>query len=240
MLSRLGVDGRVTKNFLFTLGKYGDYISYDKEKVLIGVNVHKPGYYKVEKVVESSSSEMRVTVSEEQLYDYYSGITYNDFLLLIRKMNYKIAYELSYTNPNLSLDGTCEKNFMAYNKTLNTLIMAETGDQYTENEFSSVRCRVYGVNISKLRDMYPCLHGMCISGTQFIEFDLENCKPKIKDGLHIIECVANRDYRCQNLSVPYIGGLWRSNDGRNMSYTDLTKLFLSIIPNDFREWFSNN
>ena len=244
MLSRLGINGKETECFPFKLGKYGDYISFtDNDEILVGCNVSKPGYYIIKEVISSKYGEKRVVVSEEVLYDYYSGISYNDLLFLIKRMGYKIAYEISYANPNLSED-SCERNFMAYNSSINTIIMSETCKSYVDkcsvSEINSVRCRIYGVDRDYVKSSYNDLYSKCIKGCNFIELGLENCRPKIIDGFHLVECLANKDYACKDLQIPYIGGLWKSSDGRCMSYTDLTKLFLSIVPDDFREWFSHN
>lgn len=104
-----------------------------------------PGYYRVTNVEEKSN--VIICNAERELFDYYNGITYAEFLKLLDKYGYKIGFFRDFES-DLE-EKTFEKQIFAYNVDTKVFINACTINNGTTLVNIDVTCPLNGFEVAE-------------------------------------------------------------------------------------------
>ena len=226
----------IAKVYLFRKGKNGAFISHDDYgKIIIGKNCTTPGFYKI-RVKKELHKCYIADVIQKVLYDYYGGMTYEEFKELLSFRGYAIAFEMPFTteyygNGEKVVYG--EKRLVAYSKKLNMIIVADTFSQ--RNTFDSIECYCYGTNAFDFIN-----HKMLSFGSDDVAvFDLSRDASE-PEPLHKVEesCSPDTDLSQYQLKVP---SGWTYDDAPETEedFANYEKMFLELCPPELKAWFGH-
>ena len=116
---------KIGDEIIFFEGRDGKNVAYNPfGKVILCVHDIPLGYAKVKKVVAEKERVILVK-AQHIIRDLYSGITYDDFIKVLPKFDYKIGFDREFKN-TLGYVNTMEHHIYAYNMDSGVVINACT------------------------------------------------------------------------------------------------------------------
>lgn len=225
------------KAYFFKKGKDYRYISYDEfGKIMIAKNCYHEGYYRVLDALEKDKCYI-VRLSEELLFDYYDGMSYDRFKRLLMGRGYKIAYELSFEHIHHSSEVTDEFQLIAYNANLNIVIKAETFTypETGEKTFNAIECYCFGTNY--IIRVGPRTKFLSYGSSECTVFNIAYHKNYVDPlPLHFIETYASPDAKKGTFDI-LSAATYVDYERAEFPYEKFKQKFYKLIPDELKAWF---
>lgn len=131
----------------FEHGKKGNFIGHTEEgKVILSRNKADAGYYELSNVEEKET--VIVANTKKVPYDYFPGITYDEFLDVLRYNGFKIGFVEDFHHVNGNYTGDDHLVF-AYDMDTHIIIVAESWD--SGRTFNSIEVYCPGIDAFKVK-----------------------------------------------------------------------------------------
>lgn len=206
------------------------YVSYtDFGKVIIARECPGEGFYSLVNVEERP--KCIITDVKKEIYDYYSGISYEEFKNLLKKRGYKLAFEMPLTYSYGDKIISNEIRLVAYNPRLNMIVIVDT---VNNKKGLVIACYCYGVSGNKFYS-----NPMFVSGSHnYAEFKLSAPTLKGYKPLHIVEsyCRGGVIDKISGVGMP-IGFTYADSLRTEEDFVGYRKDFLNRCPDKLRNWF---
>lgn len=162
---------KIGDEIIFFEGRDGKNVAYNPfGKVILCVHDIPLGYAKVKKVVAEKERVILVR-AQHIIRDLYSGITYDDFIKVLPKFDYKIGFDREFENTLGGVD-TMEHHIYAYNMNTGVIINACTITSDLSHKQCFDEISVYLPNVSAYNNIRH--HGYVRGGQDLTVFDFAN------------------------------------------------------------------
>lgn len=216
-----GLEGKIVK---FRKGREGKFIAYDEyNKVIISKNPVNEGYYKLKNVRERPTFYHCDT--EKVPYDYYYGISYNEFKEVLKVNDFKIAFELPFND---------EVMLIAYHEDTRIIITADTYN--AKKRLNSAELFCPGLDKEKFRSNRLYSRG----DTDYVVFNLMIANSYYRfNPIHVIIHKCKENIK-ENGITPFkrFPKTFHYVDDFT-SFEEVNKRFLDKSPAIIKEWFKN-
>lgn len=214
--------------YLFKEGKNGRHISRDLfGKIIIGENCSEPGFYILKELKELKNCYI-AKIDKKVNFDYYPGMSYDEFKKFILHRGYKLAFEMPF-----KYEGLDEMRLVVYSEKYNMIVVADTIKG--KKKFNDIYCYCYGVNgLQSLRDRYFSKGSRYSTVYNIVNGGNEGA----------LHCVEHYSFTCWKptirLSDIPSGFTYADNLIDEKDYSFYKNIFLDSCPPELKMWFTDN